>query len=83
MKRAKDNKITCPTTEWRTPLKWRTMPRPHHFLLPLTMSQQHNLELLPRSDRIILAIQAMKSNASLSQRRAAATYNVPETTLQR
>jgi hypothetical protein len=47
----------------------------------LTMLQQHDLELLPREDRIILAIQAMKSNASLSQRRAAAIYNVQESTL--
>jgi hypothetical protein len=45
------------------------------------MSQQPNLELLPREDRIILAIQAMKYNASISQRRAAAVYNVPESTL--
>jgi hypothetical protein len=47
------------------------------------MSQQHDLESLPRTERITLAIQAMKSDASLSQRRAAVAYNVPETTLQR
>jgi hypothetical protein len=47
------------------------------------MSQQPDLELLSRAERITLAIQAIKSNASLAQRRAAATYNVPETTLQR
>ena len=46
-----------------------------------TMPQQPDLELRPWTDRIILAIQAMKSNASLSLRRAAAVYNVPETTL--
>jgi DNA-binding transcriptional regulator YiaG len=45
------------------------------------MSQQMNLELLPCEERINLAIKAMKSNANLSQRRAAAIYNVPETTL--
>ena len=45
------------------------------------MSQQPDLELLPREERIILAIKAMKSNASLSQRRAAAIYNVQESTL--
>jgi hypothetical protein len=45
------------------------------------MSQQPDLELLPREDRIILAIQAMKSDVSMSQRRAAAVYNVPESTL--
>jgi hypothetical protein len=45
------------------------------------MSQQPNIELLPSEERIILAIKAMKSNASLSQRRAAAIYNVQESTL--
>jgi hypothetical protein len=45
------------------------------------MSQQPDLELLSRQDRLILAIQAMKSNASLSQRRAAALYNVPQSTI--
>ena len=47
------------------------------------MSQQIDLKLLPRRERIDLAIKAMKSNANLSQRRAAAVYNVPETTLRR
>jgi DNA-binding transcriptional regulator YiaG len=47
------------------------------------MSQQIDLELLPREERIKLAIKAIKSNANLSQRRAAAVYNVPESTLQR
>jgi hypothetical protein len=47
------------------------------------MSQQPDLELLSRAERITLAIQAIESNASLSQRRAAAVYNVPETTLRR
>jgi hypothetical protein len=45
------------------------------------MSQQPDLELLPREDRIILAIEAMESNVLLSQRRAAAIYNVQESTL--
>ena len=47
------------------------------------MLQQINLKLLPRRERIDLAIKAIKSNANLSQRRAAAVYNVPETTLRR
>ena len=45
------------------------------------MSQQPDLQLLSREDRIILAIQAIKSNALLSQRRAAAIYDVPQRTL--
>ena len=47
------------------------------------MPQQIDLGLLPRKERIELAIKAMRSNANLSQRRAAAVYNVPETTLRR
>jgi len=47
----------------------------------ILMSQQPDLELLPREDRIILAIQAIKSDALLSQRRAAIIYNVSESTL--
>ena len=57
------------------------MPRPHHFLPLITMSQQPDLELLSREDRVIFAIQAMESDASLSQRRAAVVYNVPRNTL--
>jgi hypothetical protein len=45
------------------------------------MSQQPNLKLLPHKDRIILTIQAIQSNASLSQRRAAVIYNVSKSTL--
>jgi hypothetical protein len=73
--------LTLPTTEWRTPPKWRTLPRPHLFPSLLTMLQQPDLELLSCVERITLAIKAIKSNASLSQQRAAAVYNVPETTL--
>jgi DNA-binding transcriptional regulator YiaG len=47
------------------------------------MSQQPDLELLSHAERITLAIKAIKSNASLSQQRTAAVYNMPETTLQR
>jgi hypothetical protein len=45
------------------------------------MLQQPDLELLSRAERITLAIQAIESNALLSQQRAAAVYNVPKTTL--
>jgi hypothetical protein len=47
------------------------------------MSQQIDLELLPHEERIDLAIKAMKSDANLSQRRAAAVYKLPKTTLRR
>jgi hypothetical protein len=45
------------------------------------MSQQPDLELLSCTERITLAIQAMKLDVLLSQQRAAAAYNVPESTL--
>jgi hypothetical protein len=45
------------------------------------MSQPLDLESLSRQDRVILAIQAINSDASLSQRRAAALYDVPQSTL--
>jgi DNA-binding transcriptional regulator YiaG len=47
------------------------------------MLQQIDLKLLPREERINLAIKAIKSNANLSQRRAAAVYEVPKSTLRR
>jgi hypothetical protein len=65
----------------RRQAKCALLPRPHLFLPPLTMSQQPDLKLLPREDRIILAIEAIESNALLSQQRAAAIYNVQESTL--
>jgi hypothetical protein len=45
------------------------------------MSQPLDLESLSRQDRVILAIQAINSDASLSQQRAAALYDVPQSTL--
>jgi hypothetical protein len=52
-------------------------------LSTISTMPQPNLKSRPWTDRIILAIQAIKSDASLSLRRAAAVYNVPETTLRR
>ena len=47
------------------------------------MDQQPDLELLPKEERIKLALQALKSSQELSVRRAAVVYKVPETTLRR
>ncbi len=44
----------------------RTLPSPHHFQLSITMSQPPNLELLSVENRVILAIQAIESNSSLT-----------------
>lgn len=45
------------------------------------MSQQHNELLQSREARIQLAIQALEQDATLSQKRAAAVYNVSQSTL--
>lgn len=45
------------------------------------MPQQSDLESLFREARLNLALQAMKSDATMSQRRAAALYNVPQSTI--
>jgi hypothetical protein len=45
------------------------------------MSQQLDLELLSREDRVIQAIQAMQNDPTITLRRAAATYSVHESTL--
>jgi len=45
------------------------------------MFQQPNIESLSREDRINLAIKAIKSDTSLSTKRAAAIYGVPRSTL--
>lgn len=47
------------------------------------MSQPPTMELLPREDRILLAIQAMKDDKNLKQRRAAKIFNVGESVLRR
>jgi hypothetical protein len=45
------------------------------------MQSPNHVELLSRDQRILLAIQALKSDASLSQRHIAALYSVPRSTL--
>jgi hypothetical protein len=60
-----------------------TPPKIAHLSTVTVMSQQHDMELLPHEDRVILAIQAMKGDPSLSQRRAATIYNVLQSTLSR
>jgi hypothetical protein len=45
------------------------------------MPQSDDIILLSREDRIVLAISAMESDASLTQRSAAALYRVSQSTL--
>ena len=45
------------------------------------MSQQPDLESLPNEDKILLAIKALNSDTTLSERRAAAVYRVSRRTL--
>jgi hypothetical protein len=66
---------TAHPTEWRGPAK--TQP----LFIPPPMPPPPNLESLPREDRIVLAIQLLQSDASLSVRSVAARFCVPETTL--
>lgn len=47
------------------------------------MPQHHNIELPSYEARLTLAIQALEKDAFLSERRAAAIYNVPRTSLQK
>ena len=47
------------------------------------MPPPDHLELLSLEERVILAVQSMKSDASISARHAALVYNVPRTTLRR
>ena len=57
------------------------LPRPHQTSLPTLMpSQQHHLDA-SKERQIQLAVQALKQDANLSQRRAAAIYRVPQSTL--
>jgi hypothetical protein len=59
----------------------RALPSPHHFQPSMTMSQPPHLNLLSTEDRVILAIQAIESDSSLTQRQAAYAFNVHESTL--
>ena len=52
------------------------LPSPYY-----AMAQPHNAQRASNESQIQLAIQAIKRNATLSQRRAASIYNVPQKTL--
>ena len=55
--------------------------RPHHNTTTITMPcQQHQLDAL-KERQINLAVKALKQDLRLSQRRAAAIYKVPQSTL--
>ena len=75
--------ITYFTSEWAT----QASGPPHHqnttHQLPTTMHQQPNAQTSSNEAGIILAIQAIKRDASLTERRAARLYNVNRSTLQR
>jgi hypothetical protein len=62
-------------------IEMRTFAKTTPQLTTPYMSQQPNIKSLSRKDRLVLTLQALKSNASLSQRRAAAIYNVYKSTL--
>jgi hypothetical protein len=49
--------------------------------LSSTMAQQHNDSLVPYEERVEAAVQAIKQEPTLSQRRAAAMNEVSESTV--
>jgi len=62
-------------------LRGPPVSRPHHnYLYPTMPHQPHQIEP-SKEARIQTALQAIKQDATLSLRRAAATYNVSHTTL--
>jgi hypothetical protein len=64
------------TTELR--IRAKTQP----LFLPPPMPPPPDMELLSREDRIVLAVDLLKSDASLSVRSVAARFCIPESTLQ-
>jgi hypothetical protein len=57
------------------------LPRPHQHTLPALMPPQQPQFSASKERQIQLALQALKQDAKLSVRRAAAIYNVPKSTL--
>ncbi|KAF2788297.1 hypothetical protein K505DRAFT_394928 [Melanomma pulvis-pyrius CBS 109.77] len=57
------------------------LPRPHQHYTTLTMPPPTNAQSTSNEANIQLALQAIKQDATLSVRRAAQLYNVPQRTL--
>jgi HEAT repeat protein len=73
--------ITYPTGELATRASWPPTPRPHQTSLFNAMPQHNLSELTRKEAQIQLALQALKHDATLSQRRAAAIYKVTQSSL--
>ena len=58
-----------------------TLPRPHQNYLLYVMPQRNQVQKVSNETQIQSAIQALKQDANLTQRRAAARFNVPQSTL--
>jgi hypothetical protein len=74
-------RITYSTGESLTRVSRSLLPSPYQNTVTVTMSlQQQHLKAL-KEGQIQLALQAIKQDATISQRRAAAIYSVPQRTL--
>ena len=63
-------------TEWATFLPFTTSQLYHEFL------PRNKMEPLPKESRIILALEALKKDPKLSERKAATIYEIPRSSLQ-
>ena len=75
--------LTYPTGERRTRASGALLPRPHQNISTIPMLSQQPRFNAFKEAQIQLAIQALKQDANLSVRRAAAIYRTSETTLRR
>jgi hypothetical protein len=57
------------------------LPRPHHNITTTTMPRQQRQLDASKERQVNLAIEALKQDPKLSQRRAAAIYRVPQKTI--
>ena len=73
--------ITYLTGESLTRVSRSLLPRPHQNTYPTPMPLQQQKSDASNERQILLALQALQQDATLSQRRAAAIYRVPQKTL--
>ena len=79
----KIDNITYPTASRATRVREPLLPSPHQNYYPTLMSQQQQHIEASSECQIQLALQALKQDANLSLRRAAAIFNVTPSTLSR
>jgi hypothetical protein len=75
------NRLTYPTASWLTRLRGSLSPSSHQNFYSTTMSQQQHHLAASKEAQIQTALRALQQDATLSQRRAAAIYSVPQRTI--